>query len=106
MKIPNQILHSCIPACCVPSIECIRVEAQMNSIFSWIDKLFLEARPLTARAIVFMGLVIFGACSFVTLVRAQSPGDPFAEFKRISEELSAARLSGGTENQALMEKAL
>jgi hypothetical protein len=78
----------------------------MNSIFSWIDKLFLEARPLTARAIVFMGLVIFGASSFVTLVRAQAPGDPSAEFKRISEELSAARLSGGTENQALMEKAL
>jgi hypothetical protein len=78
----------------------------MNSIFSWIDKLFLEARPLIARAIVFMGLVICGACSFVALLRAQAPGDPSAEFKRISEELSAARLSGGTENQALMEKAL
>jgi hypothetical protein len=78
----------------------------MNSIFSWIDNFFLEARPLTAKAIVFMGLVIIGACSFVALLRAQGPGDPSAEFKRISEELSGARLSGGTENQALMEKAL
>ena len=33
-------------------------------------------------------------------------GDAAAEFKRISEELSAARLGGGDENEAQMEKAL
>ena len=78
----------------------------MNSIFSYDQKNFLEARPWIARAVVFMGLVICGASSSVTVLRAQAPGDPAAEFKRISEELSGARLSGGTENQALMEKAL
>jgi hypothetical protein len=78
----------------------------MNPIFSWMDRIFLEARPSIARVIGLLGLVIIGACPIVMSLRAQTPGDPAAEFKRISEELSSTRLSGGTENQALMEKAL
>ena len=49
---------------------------------------------------------MFGATLLAPLLRAQTAGDPAVEFKRISEELSAARLSGGTENEGRMEKAL
>jgi hypothetical protein len=39
-------------------------------------------------------------------VHAQTGSDATSEFKRMAEELSAARLSGGDENEAQMEKAL
>jgi hypothetical protein len=52
------------------------------------------------------GLVVIVFTPFATWLSAQSGGDPTAEFKRISEELSAARLGGGDENEAQMEKAL
>ncbi len=61
---------------------------------------------MMARAAVFVGLVILGATPFAAWLRAQTGNDPIAEFKRISEELSGARLSGGDENEARMEKAL
>lgn len=61
---------------------------------------------MTARVISIARFVMFGATLFTTLLRAQTGGDRAAEFKRISEELSAARLSGGDENGARMEKAL
>src|ERR1700686_2499777 len=78
----------------------------MNSIFSRYRKQLPEARPMIARAVIFAGFVILGATSFAAWVRAQTGGDPAAEFKRISEELSAARLSGGDEKETQMEKAL
>ena len=56
---------------------------------------------MIARAAIFAGFVILGVISFAVWVRAQTGGDRSAEFKRISEELSAARLSGGDENEAL-----
>jgi len=58
------------------------------------------------RAVLLVGIVIFGAGPFAAWMHAQIARDPTAEFKRISEELSAARLSGGVENEAQMEKAL
>jgi len=59
-----------------------------------------------ARLAIFVGSVIFGAFLFAARLPAQSGGDATAEFRRISEELSAARLVGGDENGAQMEKAL
>jgi hypothetical protein len=94
------------PAYCAPSKECIRVEAQMNSIFLRHWKNLSEVRPVMARALVFAGFVILGAISIAVSVHAQTGGDPVAEFKRASEELSVARLSGGNENETQMGKAL
>jgi hypothetical protein len=78
----------------------------MNSIFSKDRKAVPEARPRLAKAIIFVGLVIWGATPVAARLPAQTGSDPTAEFKRISEELSAARLSGADENEAQMEKAL
>ena len=78
----------------------------MNSIFSRCRKTRPAARPVMPRSVILFGLVIFCASPFAAWVRAQTAGDATAEFKRISEELSAARLSGGDENEAQMEKAL
>jgi hypothetical protein len=52
------------------------------------------------------GFVIVGASLLTVRLHAQGGSDPAAEFKRISGELSAARLGGGDENEAQMEKAL
>jgi len=78
----------------------------MNSIFSHYRKIRPAARLLMARALILAGLVIFSANSFAAWAGAQAAGDASAEFKRISGELSAARLGGGDENEAQMEKAL
>jgi hypothetical protein len=78
----------------------------MNSIFSGYRKIRPAARPLMTRALIFAGLVIVSASPFEAWAGAQTAGDATSEFKRISEELSAARLSGGDENEAQMEKAL
>lgn len=55
---------------------------------------------------IFIGLVIFFANPLAGPLPAQSGGDAAAEFKRISGELSDARLGGGDEDEARMEKAL
>ena len=94
------------PDCCAPSKECIRVEAQMNSIFSRYRKGRLESRPAIVRAAIFFGFVILSATPCALWLHAQTGSDPTAQFKQISGELSAARLSGGDENEAQMEKAL
>jgi hypothetical protein len=78
----------------------------MNSIFSRLRAARPVPRPWMGQATVVLGFVIFGASPFVTWMHAQSGGDPTSEFKRISQELSGARLSGGDENIAQMEKAL
>jgi len=78
----------------------------MNSIFSRCRKTRPAARPVMPRSVILFVFVIFYASPFAAWVRAQTSGDATAEFKRISEELSAARLSGGDENEAQMEKAL
>src|SRR5216683_2887654 len=73
----------------------------MNSIFSCDRRARPTARPTIARLASLFGFVIVGA-----RLHAQGGSDPTAEFKRISGELSAARLGGGDENEAQMEKAL
>jgi hypothetical protein len=78
----------------------------MNSIFSRSRKARPAARLVAARPVILFCFVIFCASPFAAWVRAQTAGDATAEFKRISEELSAARLDGGDENEAQMEKAL
>ncbi|HEY2646807.1 MAG TPA: hypothetical protein VGI34_07520 [Candidatus Acidoferrales bacterium] len=55
---------------------------------------------------LFISFVILGATLFTNSTPAQTSGDAVGEFKRIAGELSDARLSGGEENQAQMEKAL
>lgn len=62
------------------------------------------ARPAVARLAIFFAIVMFGV--HPALRPAQVGADAAAEFKRIVAELSTARLGGGEENQAQMEKAL
>jgi hypothetical protein len=78
----------------------------MNSIFSGYRKVRPAARPGMGKAVLLVGCVIFGAFPFAAWLHAQTGSDATAEFKRISEELSAARLTGGDENETRMEKAL
>jgi hypothetical protein len=78
----------------------------MNSIFSRYRKARPAARPVLVRAVIFVGFVIFGSNPFAACLPAQSGSDATADFKRISQELSEARLGGGDENEARMEKAL
>ena len=78
----------------------------MNSIFSSDRRGRRADWTVIAILVISFGLVLFGFTPFATRLPAQSSGDPAAEFKRISGELSAARLGGGDENEAQMEKAL
>jgi hypothetical protein len=78
----------------------------MNSIFSRYRKVGQEAWPWMAKAVIFVGFAILGSTPIAVWPYAQTSSDPTAEFKRTSEELSAARLSGGDENEAQVEKAL
>jgi hypothetical protein len=78
----------------------------MNSIFSYDQGTRPAARPEMAGIALFVGFVIIGAGPFAAWVHAQSGNDSTTEFKRIAEELSAARQGGGDENGAEMEKAL
>lgn len=59
-----------------------------------------------ARGLLLGSLVTFCVLLMAARPAAQTGGDPAAEFKQISAELSAARLSGGNENAARMEKGL
>jgi hypothetical protein len=78
----------------------------MNSIFSCCQKAPPAARFGTVMLAFWVGFVIIGASPLAVRLRAQTTGDSTAEFKRIAEELSGARLGGGDENEARMEKAL
>ena len=78
----------------------------MNSIFSCDRGTWPAAPPTIARIAIFLSLVIISASPFAAWLHAQSGSDSTAEFKRISGGLSAARLGGGEENEAQMEKAL
>jgi hypothetical protein len=78
----------------------------MDFIFSRHQRVRPAARAGMVRTAIFVAIVIFVAGPLVSWVRAQTGVDPAAEFKRISEQLSAARLGGEEENEAQMEKAL
>ena len=79
----------------------------MNPIFSRRSGNLLEKLFRSARIVGVISFVILVDTRFALFLPAQGAGDAAAaEFKRISQELSAARLSGEGENQAQMEKAL
>jgi hypothetical protein len=78
----------------------------MNSIFFRNRNDPPAARPAMAQLASFASLVIFCASPFAVWLHAQGGSDATTEFRRISEELSAARLGGGEENEAQMERAL
>jgi hypothetical protein len=78
----------------------------MNFIFSGYRKGRPAAQRRMVGAALSVAFVIIGASPLAPWVRAQNAGDPAAEFKRISEELSAARLAGEEANEAQMQKAL
>ena len=65
----------------------------MNSIFSCFQMFRPAARGAMVTALVLLGFVIFSANLF-TPVHAQAGADAAAEFKRISQNLLAARLAG------------
>ncbi len=78
----------------------------MNFIFSGHRKSRRAAQLRMVTAVTFIAFVIFGASPFVAWAQAQTGSDPNAEFKRLTDELSAARLGGGDESEAQMDKAL
>ena len=78
----------------------------MNFIFYGYRGNLPAARLAMVRGLIFVALVIVGANSLSAWVPGQTASDAISEFKRISDELSAARLGGGEENEAQMEKAL
>ena len=80
----------------------------MNFIFFPRRKVRRSAHPGFGMIAVTRTVSFFACFSFAFAPRAcaQHSADASAEFKRISSELSAARLSGADENAAQMETAL
>jgi hypothetical protein len=78
----------------------------MNSIFFRKLAAPLPGRLRPSIAALLGAIVMIGAAPSALRAAAQTGGDSAAEFKRISAQLSAARLSGGDENSEQMEKAL
>jgi len=78
----------------------------MNFIFSGYRRDRSAVRFWMVRVVIVVGFVIFGANPIPAWAQAQTGSDPNAEFKRITDELSAARLSGGEESELQMDKAL
>ena len=66
----------------------------------------LLLRSFMAMLAFSVGFVIIGDNFPNRRLRAQNGGDPTAQFQRAAASLSAARLGGGDESQAQMEKAL
>jgi hypothetical protein len=78
----------------------------MNPLFSSRLKITLMTILSNIRALLLSCLVILGATSASMRLFAQSGSDSAFDFRRISADLSAARLSGSAEDGAEMEKAL
>jgi hypothetical protein len=78
----------------------------MNPIFCRTH----EARPAFRLGAIklagFAAVVIISVILHAASLHAQGTGDPTAEFKRLSQDLSAVRLAGGDEPAARLEKAL
>jgi hypothetical protein len=78
----------------------------MNPIFCRTH----EARPAFRLGAIklagFAAVVIISVILHAASLHAQGNGDPTAEFKRLSQDLSAVRLAGGDESAAPLEKAL
>jgi hypothetical protein len=78
----------------------------MIAIFSYPQKKrFYLPLPMLILA-SFACFVIFSDNLSSGTVQAQNGGDATAEFRKVAEELSSARLSGGNENKAQLDKAL
>ena len=78
----------------------------MKRIFSSPPRIFRAARSIRRGVILLFCVVMFSASLPWLRASAQVSTDPVAEFKRFSAQLSAARLGGGDESAAQMEKAL
>lgn len=78
----------------------------MNSIFARGGKVRRVARPKSGAAAVARAFLVFTFLPSATSFGAQRGADANAEFKRVSSELSAARLGGAEENAAQLERAL
>jgi hypothetical protein len=78
----------------------------MNPLFSSRLKITLMTILSDIGTLLLSCLVILGATSASMRLFAQSGGDSAFDFRRISADLSAARLSGSAEDGAEMEKAL
>lgn len=78
----------------------------MNSIFSFPSGKPSEISGKFKWAVFVICFVIFNANLFPENLAAQTGNDAAAEFKNISQQLSAARLGGGNEDPSQMEKAL
>jgi hypothetical protein len=78
----------------------------MGFLFYSGQKTHSHAGTPIPRLTILICLVIVGVFTFSGWLHAQNAGDPGAEFKRISAKLSEARLAGGDESPADMEKAL
>jgi hypothetical protein len=77
----------------------------MNFIFSRDLGNTPHDMSILGKLTIYFGFIIISAFPFAARLQTQAV-DPSAEFRRISSQLSAARLGGGDENQAQMEKAL
>jgi hypothetical protein len=95
-----------LPGHCAARKECIRVNVQMDSIFSCPQKKPPASGLGKYMLAFFLSFVMFGANVFVHAASAQTGADPAAEFKKAAAELSDARLAGGEDDAARMEKAL
>jgi hypothetical protein len=78
----------------------------MNPIFSMHSGKLPAARIWLVRLTIFAAFVILIDIPFSARLKAQNSSDAAADFKKISQELSAARLGGGGEDRARMEKAM
>ncbi len=78
----------------------------MNSIVDRRRTTDLPAVPGITNLAILLVIVTLGASVFALSLRAQSAGDPAAEFRRLAQELSAARLAGNGETSPPLEKAL
>jgi hypothetical protein len=78
----------------------------MNPIFCRAHDARSAVRFGAIKLAGFAAVVIISVILHAMGLRAQATGDPAAEFKRLSQDLSAVRLAGGDEPAARLEKAL
>ncbi len=78
----------------------------MNSIF--FPRRIVAPSGRSAKSILaaFAGVILLGLFPLSLRLRAQNGGDPVAEFKKLSAELSSERLDGGAGIEPQQEKAL
>jgi hypothetical protein len=89
-----------------PDFDQEAVLTQMNLLFARFGVTALPALPIAGRVTGAAGIVLLALLAVVCPLRAQNAGDSNAEFKRLTADLSTARLNGAVENEAQQEKAL